>query len=89
MAAATRLHDYELISLSIDYSASRLVIMLKDFNGASAGLEICPFLELDLTHNEPWGKGSYIVSSEIVVKDDKKELSLELNSGDSITVKYV
>lgn len=53
MAAASHLHDYELFLQSIDYSVSKLVIMLKDLKECSAELEICQFWAFIFVHNEP------------------------------------
>lgn len=88
MIADSGLHDYKIDLISIDYTASKLVIMLKDLNGGDAELVVCTFSELNITHNEPWGKGSYIVSSELTSEGGRETMLLELNSGDSITVKY-
>ena len=88
MIADSGLHDYKIDLISIDYTASKLVIMLKDLKGGDAELVIQPFSELNITHDEPWGKGSYIVSSELTSEGGRETMLLELNSGDSITVKY-
>ena len=88
MIADSGLHDYKIDLISIDYTASKLVIMLKDLKGGDAELVVCPFSELNITHDEPWGKGSYIVSSELTSEGGRETMLLELNSGDSITVKY-
>ncbi|MBR5684491.1 MAG: hypothetical protein IKW96_14650 [Ruminococcus sp.] len=88
MAADSGLHDYETVSFCVDYSASRVEIYLRDARGCGAELVICPFSELNITHREPWGKGSYIVSSELLIEENDKALSFELNSGDSITIRY-
>lgn len=38
--------------------------------------------------NEPWGKGSYVVASDISENEDHSLLTIELNSGDVIAIRF-
>lgn len=37
-------------------------------------------------HDEPWGKGKYIVSSDVIMLDDFIRIEIQLNSGDTCII---
>lgn len=81
------LHDYEFISISVDYVKANIYILLNDLKCNRINLSIEGFTDLRITHREPWGKGTYIVSSDME-KIDKTHIIFELNSGDTIHIEF-
>lgn len=85
---SSALHDARFIGLYTDYDNARVILTL--FDKTNEPVEICVenVLSLSMTRNEPWGKGSYVASSDIVSKDDCDLLTIELNSGDVIAISF-
>lgn len=81
----SKLHDYELLTILVDYSNANIKVQLCSPRGTQGIINIDGFIEFSISHTEKWGKGTYIVSSEIVEKDMTSEINIELNSGDVIT----
>ncbi len=80
------MHDYEVVSLYIDNLNASVFIRLKDTYGSKLKMTINKFSNLNISHKEPWGKGSYIVSSDLQEQDGSVIILIELNSGDIIAV---
>lgn len=84
------LHDYEIVEIRVDYNKAVVNIYLKSPLGGNYELAIENFVSFEITHEERWGKGKYVCSSEIGYNEISKFylLEIELNSGDQIIVKY-
>ena len=85
------IHDAELMSIAVDYNKAFLEIQLKTPEGEDYKICIEKFCLFEISHQEPWGKGTYVCSSEISYDEslDMYLLEIELNSGDKIMIKYV
>lgn len=87
--ADSGLHDYELIKLSADYTRGEVSLELKDPVGQPENLMIGGLLLVEMTRTQPWGEGSYIVSSDLTDCESGSKLAeIQLNSGDEIRVEY-
>ncbi|WP_024858665.1 hypothetical protein [Ruminococcus albus] len=87
--ADSGLHDYELIKLSADYTRGEVSLELKDPVGKPENLMIGGLLSVEMTRTQPWGEGSYIVSSDLTDCESGSKLAeIQLNSGDEIRIEY-
>lgn len=87
--ADSGLHDYELIKLSADYTRGEVSLELKDPVGQPESLMIGGLLSVEMTRTQPWGEGSYIVSSDLTDCESGSKLAeIQLNSGDEIRIEY-
>ncbi|MBE6870294.1 MAG: hypothetical protein E7494_16330 [Ruminococcus albus] len=87
--ADSGLHDYELIKLSADYTRGEVSLELKDPVGQPEKLMIGGLLSVEMTRTQPWGEGSYIVSSDLTDCESGSKLAeIQLNSGDEIRIEY-
>ena len=87
--ADSGLHDYELIKLSADYTRGEVSLELKDPVGQPESLMIGGLLSVEKTRTQPWGEGSYIVSSDLTDCESGSKLAeIQLNSGDEIRIEY-
>ena len=84
----SNIHDYELLKINVNYLDSEINI---SFNTATkTNLNICikNFMTFEISHKEPWGKGSYVCFSDLTY--DKKQnlyiIEIELNSGDIMKI---
>ena len=85
---ASDMHDYEVISLDVDYTNAATDLHLKDPYGKPIIMHITEIRDISVTHKEPWGKGTYIASSSIETNRKTRTLMLELNSGDNIVLQF-
>ncbi|MDE6997122.1 MAG: hypothetical protein K2P04_04480 [Oscillospiraceae bacterium] len=80
-------HDFELGNITVDYRNKRVVLQLK-----SPSLPM-PVHELTLFGvqcfqvgiEEPWGKGIYVVGTDIEQEGSTRSMEMQLNSGDLVT----
>ena len=87
--ADSGLHDYELIKLSADYTRGEVSLEMKDPLGQPESLMIGGLLSVEMTRTQPWGEGSYIVSSDLTDCESGSKLAeIQLNSGDEIRIEY-
>lgn len=87
--ADSGLHDYELIKLSADYTRGEVSLELRDPVGQPESLMIGGLLSVEMTRTQPWGEGSYIVSSDLTDCESGSKLAeIQLNSGDEIRIEY-
>lgn len=84
----SKLHDYELIGLDINYLDFEINIRLKSPAGLDCDINIENFMSCEVSHKEPWGSGKYIVFSNESYDEIKKIkiIELELNSGDLVKI---
>lgn len=85
------LHDYEILNINVNYSDASINLQFKDHSGVLRCLKINDFTMFRISHNEEWGKGKYVASSDLELNDINKTLDLEIqfNSGDIIFIQYV
>lgn len=87
------LHDFELVSLTIDYTKATIILdvisPLTDYISHSFYISIHNFLHFSASHQEPWGGGKYIYTSDVqTTGTDTYRITLQLNSGDLILIDY-
>ena len=83
------LHDYKVISVRIDYDTSAVEIALNDLHQKRVNIVIEKYTDLKISNRELWGKGTYIVSSDIRQINDVTIMTIELNSGDIISIEFL
>ncbi len=93
LAKNSGLHDFEVLAFTIDYAKATIVLNMISpmINNTSRQVSICitNFISISVSHQEPWGSGRYIYSSDIqYVRDDSYRLEIQLNSGDLLVVDY-
>ena len=88
IAADSGLHDYEVSDIAIDYVGASILLRLKSPEGVSCTLSINGFTLFSVSHEEKWGAGKYVYSSDLQICDGLKIMELELNSGDTILIKF-
>ena len=84
------LHDYELLLITVDYNHANVNMKFKDLKENTFEICIEKFWSFKIFHEEPWGKGKYVCSSDINYNNvvNAYSLEIELNSGDKIEVIY-
>ena len=82
------LHDHNMLSLNIDNIGAVINIILKAPDSSCIKLMIEDFTELKMTRREPWGKGTYVASSDLRTEKDKSYIDIELNSGDTVNIEF-
>jgi len=83
------LHDYEIVDIKVNYNNANITIMFNTPEGRKYELNIEKFISFTISHEEVWGKGKYVCSSDVrLVNDNVYMLEIELNSGDRIITKY-
>ncbi len=84
------LHDYEIVEIEVDYNNANIIMVYNSPDGKRYEFNIEKFITFTISHEEAWGKGKYVCSSEIqLVNDNMYMLEIELNSGDRIIAKYL
>ena len=78
----SRLHDYELGLIQVDYVDSRVKIQFKNPQGKICEITIKDIISFYISHEEEWGEGKYIVASDVRVEDNIYIVEFQLNSGD-------
>lgn len=82
------LHDYEISQINIDYPNGLIIINLYTDRHEAIEIIINKFSSITFSKNEPWGKGTYIASSNVEKINDEFILELQLNSGDTCTIVF-
>lgn len=83
------LHDYEMVSIEVNYSKAQVSLLLREPQEGDKLYCIEKFSYFEISHKEPWGKGKYICSSDLYRKNnDEWGCEIELNSGDIIKVEF-
>lgn len=80
------LHDYEICKLEIDYSLGTILFKFLDETRQLKSCLIDKFLYVSFDKKEPWGKGKYVVYSDIYSEDDTWVIEIQLNSGDTCKI---
>lgn len=84
--ANSKIADYEIGNLCIDYVNNSVIIELKTPTSVPDTLRFYDFEEVSITRKEPWGAGIYIAASELLNCGDKMIVEIQLNSGDMIRI---
>lgn len=90
IAKNSGMHDYKLEKITVDYERNIVSMLFQDLSENACELVMENMISIEMTHEEKWGKGTYICYSN-VSEDRKKKISIlefELNSGDQLTVKF-
>lgn len=82
------LHDYEISQINIDYPNGSIIIGLYTDRHAAIELTINEFSSIAFSNNKPWGKGKYIVSSNLKKTNEECVFEFQLNSGDICTIVF-
>ena len=84
--ANSKIADYEVGSISIDYANNHIALNLKSPKGVWDVLQFLNFEEITVTRTEPWGAGIYIAGSDLQYNGNEMVVEIELNSGDQIRI---
>lgn len=81
------LHDCEIGKTEIDYSEGTVSFQFIDSKQEKREYVIKQFISICFTRNEEWGKGKYVVSSDVSFDNGICVIKIQLNSGDICTVR--
>lgn len=81
------LHDYEIGKIEINYSEGTVSFQFIDSKQEKKDYVVKKIVSINITKNEKWGKGKYIVSSDVSYNNGMWIIELQLNSGDICTVR--
>ena len=81
------LHDCEIGRIEINYSEGTIFFQFIDSKHKKINYMIEQFISINFTKNEEWGKGKYVVSSDVSCYDGIWIIELQLNSGDVCNIK--
>lgn len=84
----SNIHDYELSDIFINYQEDVIRMEFIDCKNEFCEIYIPHFISFSLSREEVWGKGKYVVSSDVNIHDGIYILEIQLNSGDKCVVKY-
>lgn len=83
----SNIHDYYLKNIKINYSEAIVDMDFIDLKNQLCSITICNIISVSMLHEEPWGKGTYVVSSDVDIQDGVANIEIQLNSGDKCIVK--
>ena len=80
-------HDFELGDITVDYRNKRVVLQLKSPSLPMPVHELKLFgvQRFQVGMEEPWGKGNYVVGTDIEQEGSTRSMKMQLNSGDLVT----
>lgn len=80
-------HDFEVGDIAVDYRNKYVVLQLKSPSLPVLVYELKLFgvRHFHVGMEEPWGKGSYVVGTDIEQKGSVRSMEMQLNSGDLVT----
>ena len=81
------LHDYKMEKMEIDYVKGTILLQFLDSKNEIKKITIRQFIEIEFTNKEEWGKGTYVVSSDVFNMDNTINIELQFNSGDICRIK--
>ena len=84
----SKIHDYEIGNIFINYLDN--IIKIDFYNEKNELINICinDFKKISMVNKEPWGKGKYVVSSDVEIYDEIRVVNIQLNSGDICKIEY-
>ena len=80
-------HDFELGDITVDYRNKRMVLQLKSPSPPMPVHELKLFgvQRFQAGMEEPWGKGIYVVETDIEQEGSARSMEMQLNSRDLVT----
>lgn len=81
------LHDYKMEKMEIDYPKGTIVLQFLNLRNTIKKFTIRQFIGIEFTNKEKWGKGTYVVSSDVFYIDNILNIELQFNSGDFCKIK--
>ena len=84
----SNLHDYKMEKIEIDYPKGTILLEFLDSKNEIKNIIIRQFIEIEFTNKEEWGKGTYVVSSDVFNTGDILIVEIQFNSGDICKIKY-
>lgn len=82
----SNLVDYQIGEIHVCYAEAYADIKVKSPNGINKTLRFEGILDFSMTNHQPWGRGCYICSSDVIVKEKSTIVQIQLNSGDCISL---
>lgn len=81
-------HDFEVGDIAVDYRNKYVVLQLKSPSLPVLVYELKLFgvRRFHVEMEEPWGKGNYVVGTDIEREGLVSSMEMQLNSGDLVTV---
>ena len=84
----SRIHDYKLYNISVDYSNQTIIMVFKNLSNCIEEIKINNFLYFSITNKKEWGIGDYVVFSDSYKNNDIITIEIQLNSGDMCKIRY-
>ena len=81
------LHDWKMEKIEIDYPQGTILLQFLTSKNETKNIMIRQFSEIQFTNKEDWGKGTYVVSSDISNLGAIINIELQFNSGDICKIK--
>lgn len=83
-------HDFELTYIVADYRNKQVTIQLKSprFPQNIHDLKLFGVQHFQMEFAEPWGKGIYVVETDIEQESSICSMKMLLNSGDIVAAKF-
>ena len=83
-------HDFELAYIVADYRNKQVTIQLKSprLPQNIHELKLFGVQHFQMEFAEPWGKGIYVVGTNIKQDGSIHSMEMQLNSGDLVTAKF-
>ena len=80
-------HDFELGDITVDYRNKQVMLQLKSPSLPVLVYELKLFgvQRFQVGMEEPWGKGNYVVGTDIEREGSVSSMEMQLNSGDLVT----
>lgn len=83
------LADFKINEIKIDNMSSEITLICVDPMLKECTFTIEKVLSFSYNHKEPWGKGSYVVSSCVEYDGMTGTIIIEINSGDELIIKFL
>ncbi|MGN0160577.1 MAG: hypothetical protein ACI4AQ_04225 [Lachnospiraceae bacterium] len=81
------LHDCKMEKIEIDYPKGTILLQFLTPKNEINKIIIRQFFEIEFTNKEEWGKGTYVVSSDVFNSGDIINIEFQFNSGDICKIK--
>lgn len=83
-------HDFELGDVIVDYRNKQIVLQLKEPGPPriTHKLKLLGVQHFQMKFAEPWGKGIYVVETDIEQEGSICSMKMLLNSGDIVAAKF-
>jgi hypothetical protein len=85
----TKTHDWILESIQIDINKNKICLFLSGYTGEDAEFTVTKITNYCGSNEAPWGRSKYTYINGVEIVDgNKKELHIELQTGDIIKIDY-